>query len=189
MKSHNTSPTTLLFYVALFPNTPTRLPTRATQSPTMAPPISCSPAGGNVCLTTSVDTGQQLVAGGYFCKSSECVPCPSGTYGTDGRTCVSCPFATSSVSGSKVCTTQLRHTTVGFFQTYIPFGISKVSIRLWGAGGGGCNGVNNRTPPQAGGGGGFSTCTLSVQENSRIFVLVGGGAIGYGDPFTKRLGG
>ena len=117
------------------------------------------------------------------------MPCPSGTYGTDGKTCPNCPFATSSVGASKVCSKQLLHTKVGFFQTYIPYGISKISIRLWGAGGGGCNGVNPDTPPRAGGGGGFTTCNLTVQENSRIFVLVGGGAKGNGDPFEKRFGG
>ena len=189
LNPHNTSPITLPSSAALDPNRPTRYPTRATQMPTLAPPISCSSAGGGVCLTTSVNTRQQIVAEGYYCKSSVCVPCPSGTYGIDGKTCRSCPFATSSVGGSTVCTTQLRHTTVGFFQTYIPYGISKISIRLWGGGGGGCFGRLAATPPQAGGGGGFSTCTLSVQEDSRIFVLVGGGAKGNGDFTVERLGG
>lgn len=103
----------------------------------------------------------------------------------DGITCRQCPFATSSPPGAKKCSAVVRLAKPGLFLTYIPHGISKINVRLWGGGGGGdanyqlanISFANMKSPidPAAGGGGGFSSCNISVQQNSYIYVLVGGG--------------
>ena len=120
---------------------------------------------------------------GYYCESSKCLPCPSGSYGADGITCTPCAFGTSSPPISSSCGKRLLNTIVGLQKFYIPFGVRKINVRLWGGGGAGDQGGGESTgyPPHAGGGGGFSMCNVTVKQNSFIYVLVAGGAYGSTD--------
>ena len=115
---------------------------------------------------------------GYYCKQKTCFRCPSGYFGTDGKVCSECPFATSSVKGSNKCSATLHHTNPGMYRTHMPFGITKINVRLWGGGGAGDASFAASYFANSGGGGGYSTCNITVRANSSIQVLVGGGAIG-----------
>jgi hypothetical protein len=114
-----------------------------------------------------------------------CELCPSGTFSNDGVSCRPCPYATSSIPGAKTCSSTIRFGVQGKFLTYVPYGVSKINVRLWGAGGGGDSnyffnnvsygGDSSTLDPRAGGGGGFSACNISVIPNSFVHVIVGGG--------------
>lgn len=73
----------------------------------------------------------------------------------------------------------LNHTEPGLLKTYIPWGIKKIHVRLWGGGGAGDSslGTNTGYPPASGGGGGFSSCNITVKENTTIYIIVAGGGI------------
>ena len=119
------------------------------------------------------------VAGGYQCIQSQCLPCPIGTYGTNGKSCVSCPRATwSPNNGSTLCNTTFTSVVVGQHSFYIPPFVTKVNVKLWGAGGGGHSG-SLTLRPSSGGGGGYASCNLTVTENSIIYYMVGGGGGGF----------
>ena len=127
----------------------------------------------------------RLVSTGYACVNKICELCPSGTFSNDGISCRTCPYATSSIPGSKTCGSTIRFNAFGSFSTYIPYGISKINVRLWGGGGGGdanalqenvsWNGISTSLDPRAGGGGGFSACNITVIQNTFVRVIVGGG--------------
>jgi hypothetical protein len=79
----------------------------------------------------------------------------------------------------------------GLHRFFIPLGIKKIAVRLWGGGGAGdqCGGSPDNFNPAGGGGGGFSSCNISVTPNSSIYVLVAGGAFGTTNIDYVDLGG
>ena len=155
--------------------------------PTIRPAVFCRSSGDAMCRL-NVDYSP---AYGYQCVDDVCVKCPSGYYGPDAIVCKQCPFAQSTVTGSKQCGTVLKHVDAGLELTYIPWGISKINVRLWGGGGGGDSGLGTNTgyPPASGGGGGFSTCNITVRENTYLNVITGGGAVQNHENRTRRTGG
>ena len=115
------------------------------------------------------------VAGGFQCIQSQCFPCPVGKYGTNGKSCVSCPRATwSPNNGSTFCNTTFTSVVAGLHSFYIPPFVTKVNVKLWGAGGGGHSSTNKALVPSSGGGGGYASCNLTVTEDSTIYYQVGG---------------
>lgn len=117
-----------------------------------------------------------VVAAGYKCFQNQCSPCPIGTYGTNGISCVNCPPATwSPNSGSTFCNTTFTSTVAGLQSFQIPQSVTKVNVKLWGAGGGGHSGSGIVIRPSSGGGGGYASCNLTVTANSIIYFIVGGG--------------
>jgi hypothetical protein len=135
----------------------------------------------------------KLVSTGYGCVKKVCELCPSGTFSNDGVSCRPCPYATSSIPGAKACSSTIRFSAQGRFLTYVPYGVSKINVRLWGGGGGGdanfffnnvsYGGFSSTLDPRGGGGGGFSACNISVIPNSFVHVIVGGGGI---DTFSSK---
>ena len=132
-----------------------------------------------------------VTARGHYCQDAICFQCPSGYYGPDAQVCLQCPFAQSTVTGSAQCSTVLKHANSGLLKTYIPWGITKINVQLWGGGGGGDSGLGRNTgyPPSSGGGGGFSSCNITVRSNSYMNVIVGGGAVQNHENRTRRTGG
>lgn len=118
-----------------------------------------------------------VVAAGYRCFQNQCAPCPIGTYGTNGISCVNCPPATwSPSSGSTFCNTTFTSTVAGLQSFQIPQSVTKVNVKLWGAGGGGHSRIAGRDlKPSSGGGGGYASCNLTVTPSSIIYFIVGGG--------------
>jgi hypothetical protein len=164
---------------------PTSAPTAVlTPEPSSSPsltllaPIFCNSALNTYCVRRS-DTLNRVVTG-YYCSNSVCAMCPSGTYGTDGKTCRACGPYQSSAEGSDRCSESISQVVPGLRRFWIPPGISKIHVRLWGGGGAGdqCGGSPDSFNPAGGGGGGFSSCNISVTPNSSIYVLVAGGAFG-----------
>ncbi|WP_415063078.1 Ig-like domain-containing protein [Bdellovibrio sp.] len=79
--------------------------------------------------------------------------------------------AVSCVPGSKT------FSYTGGDQTFtVPSGCSSITVKMWGAGGGGAN--LSGYYPYAGGGGGFTTGVLSVTPNENLTVIVGQGGRG-----------
>ena len=72
-------------------------------------------------------------------------------------------------------------------EAYIPYGVTKINVKLWGGGGGSDHSLDLEYPSQAGGGGGYSSCTLDVPMNQEIYVIIAGG--GGSDYSTPSLGG
>lgn len=124
------------------------------------------------------------VARGFQCIQNSCLPCPIGSYGTNGKSCVGCPRATwSPNNGSTFCNTTFTSIVPGIHSFYIPQFVSKVNVKLWGAGGGGdSSGIVTADPdlaPSSGGGGGFVSCNVTVTQGGLIYYLVGGGGQGF----------
>ena len=149
-------------------------------------PAVCSSFGDSICRGSISNT----IATGYFCMSSVCRKCPPGYYGNDGISCHKCRFGTWSVGGASTCDSSFAYSKPGFFNVYIPYGVTKINVRLWGGGGAGdaCNGAPNYLP-SAGGGGGFSSCNVTVPMNASVYVIVAGGAIPNPDNFIPNNGG
>lgn len=146
----------------------------------------CSSFGSSICR----DSLSNTTASGYFCMQSICYKCSPGYYGTDGISCQKCEFGTWSVSGAATCGFSSIYSTPGFFEAYIPYGVTKINVRLWGGGGAGdaCNGAPDYLP-SAGGGGGFSSCNITVQMDTNVYVIVAGGAIANPDNYISNTGG
>ena len=150
-----------------------------TVRPTISVAIYCNSVTDTPCRRRS-DPLNQAVAG-YKCVDSVCYKCPTGYFGTDGKTCRSCGLYQSSAEGSGECSDVISQVVPGLHSLFIPPGIKKINVRLWGGGGAGdqCGAIAaDGFTPSGGGGGGFSKCDMSVTPNSTIFMLVAGGAIG-----------
>lgn len=166
---------------------PTRLPT-PTLSPTMAqtsqpssqptPVIYCDSALNTYCRRKSDPLNK--VVPGYSCSNSVCTICPSGTFGIDGITCLKCGPYLSSSEGADKCSNSVSQVVPGLRKFYIPLGIKKIHVQLWGGGGAGdqCGYFPDAFNPAGGGGGGYASCNVSVTPDSNIYVLVAEGAYG-----------
>ena len=144
----------------------------------MSSNITCSSAGAATCQNNF------QIAAGYYCEQSVCTQCAIGTYGTDGKTCSACPYGTWAPNlGQQNCSSIFSFSTPGLHATYIPFGVTKINIKLWGGGGGSdlSDGSDPSSPfsyiSRAGGGGGFTSCNVTVPANSSIYVIVAGGGL------------
>jgi hypothetical protein len=137
--------------------------------------ISCSSAGSSICMNTLT----QVVAPGYYCQTDLCFQCPVGYYGTDGKTCCKCDFAKWSEPGSSSCYSQIKYTKPALVKAYIPYGVTKINVRLWGGGGGGDSSRDNWWLANSGGGGAFATCNVTVRSDSDIYITVAGGGVYY----------
>lgn len=132
------------------------------------PPVSCLYTG--VC-----QTNQGVIIPGYYCQANKCYQCPSGFYGTTGIACNKCPQGFSSTIGAGKCSLKLSLDIPGLQKTYIPSNVTKINVKLWGAGGGGDTGGYAPWPPGSGGGGAYASCNITVKPNSYIYVVVAGG--------------
>ncbi|MFZ5785405.1 MAG: hypothetical protein ACOY3Y_03085, partial [Acidobacteriota bacterium] len=84
-------------------------------------------------------------------------------------------------SGPKVATFSYS----GAVQTFaVPAGVTSITVKAWGAGGGGRCGWTNA---YGGGGGGFAQATLAVTPLEPLKILVGGG--GKGETWVSNPGG
>lgn len=126
---------------------------------------------------------------GFHCVNDKCVKCPIGSFGPDGEFCKPCPFATwSPNTGQATCDSTFSFSTEGQHNVYIPFGVSKILVSLWGAGGGGDKSVDTKTfVAHSGGGGGYASCTVSVDMSKNAYVIVAGG--GSASSSTINIGG
>ena len=118
-----------------------------------------------------------VVIPGYHCVDSLCAECPVGSYGVDGQFCLPCPFGSWTLgTGNEECKKIFSYATAGEYDLHIPFGVNKIAVQLWGAGGGGDYSVDTvNLIPHSGGSGGYSSCYFSVEMSSNIQVIVGGG--------------
>jgi hypothetical protein len=137
--------------------------------------VSCYYSG--VCATN-----QGAILPGYYCQARQCYKCPSGTYSTTGTVCRKCPQGFSSVVGAGRCSVELSLDIPGLQRTYIPSNVTKINVKLWGAGGGGDTSGYVEWPPGSGGGGAFASCNITVKPNSYLSVIVAGG--GQTNPLT-----
>ena len=152
----------------------------------MSSSITCISSGAPTCVNST-----SHIAVGYYCKQNVCIKCPTGTFGNDGKVCQPCPYATWAPDlGQSSCGTTFSYSAAGLQQTYIPFGVTKINVKLWGGGGGGD--LTEEDPLQlyfsrSGGGGGYTSCNITVPMSKPIYVIVaGGGGAGNG---TMNLGG
>ena len=158
----------------------------------------CSSSGAAICLWNHLQTA----AIGYFCQQSICHKCPAGTYGADGKSCNPCPYATwADLSGTKSCQTSFLFSKPGKQKLFIPYGVSKINVKLWGGGGGGGGGGSDKTAVSSqnihfsesggggGGGGGFASCNISVTDNEYVYVIVAGGGNPSSNKYIENLGG
>lgn len=114
---------------------------------------------------------------GYQCVESVCVECPVGSYGIDGQYCLPCPFGYWTIgTGNKECQNSFTYVVAGGHDLHIPFGVNKIYVQLWGAGGGGDYSVDTvNLIPHSGGSGGYTSCLVNIEMSSTIQVIVGGG--------------
>jgi Glycine rich protein len=153
--------------------------------------LACTYALG---VGTCYDTSTSTAAAGYYCPISgikECTKCQSGYYGSNGRTCEICGLGTTSVSGStdpQSCKLQLNFFNNGSEIVYVPFGIEKVHVKMWGGGGGGDT-CKSDYIAASGGGGGYASCNITVKQNSNLYVIVGGGGETNDNVQSQNLGG
>jgi hypothetical protein len=154
--------------------------------------LACTYALG---VGTCYDTSTSTAAAGYYCPKSgikECTKCLSGYYGSNGRTCEKCVLGTTSVSGStdpQSCKLLLNFFNNGSEIVYVPFGIEKVHVKMWGGGGGGDTCKSLTYYPASGGGGGYASCNITVKQNSNLYVIVGGGGETNDNVLSQNLGG
>lgn len=139
-------------------------------------PICVSSAAGTCYDAATASIPQP----GYGCTKSFCSKCTVGTYSPDGKTCKPCPFGTwSPNTGQGSCSNSFTYSSPGSQQVYIPFGVTKVVVKLWGGGGGGDNSNDVNFVSHSGGGGGFTSCNITVRMSNNVIVLIaGGGAAG-----------
>lgn len=127
---------------------------------------------------------------GYYCQAGKCYQCPTGHFGTNGLSCTRCPHGTASLIGSTSCGTVFNFSSPGFQELYIPFGVNKINVRMWGGGGGGSHSGNTILfPASSGGGAGFVSCNISVTMDSNIFILTAGGAKDKSNNYIPDSGG
>ena len=131
----------------------------------------CESSGASTCFFSS----SQTIAYGYQCIDSTCSQCPPGYYSDDAITCQQCDLGFSSIAGSRGCGSSFNFLSAGLQPLYIPVGVTKINVRLWGGGGVGGRSGLDKSPGSSGGGGGFSSCNISVPMDSSIYVLVAGG--------------
>ena len=101
-------------------------------------------------------------------------------------------FANTAHAAQEVCTPQtpynkcVRFTNSGAAQTFtVPAGVTSMSIKLWGAGGGGSSfGASGR-----GGGGAFASGTLAVTPAGALTVIVGSRGVAQSTTATYGGGG
>lgn len=154
--------------------------------------LACTYALG---VGTCKNTLTAVAEAGYYCPNSgikECTKCPSGYYGNNGKTCENCIAGTTSISGSTdrlSCKLLLNFLNNGSETVYVPFGIEKVHVKMWGGGGGGDTCKAASYYPSSGGGGGYSSCNITVKQNSNLFVIVGGGGETNDNVLSANLGG
>lgn len=146
----------------------------------------CASIGAATCLDRQ---SLGIPAPGYYCSNDLCLKCPTGSYGTDGTHCLPCPFGTwSDSTGSAACSSSFTYSSVGLKKAYIPFGVTKIIVRLWGAGGGSDTSLDPTTyVAHSGGSGAYSSCNLTVPHSRNVYVIVGGG--GGAKSLTTNLGG
>ena len=144
----------------------------------------CLSSGASQCL----DKTSLLPVPGYFCKADVCYPCTIGSYGLDGKSCLPCPFATwSPNTASTSCGTSFTYSTPGLVKSYIPYGVNKIIVQVWGGGGGSDNTLSPVYVAHSGGGGGYSSCNLTVPMSNPVYVVVAGG--GSAGALTTNAGG
>jgi hypothetical protein len=132
---------------------------------------NCSSVGISTCLYAS-----RVVAPGFYCERSVCYKCPIGKYGNDGKKCRTCPATTwTSSTGQSKCSDTLIFSTPGLIKSYIPMGVSKINVKLWGGGGAGDVSGSKQWLAQSGGSGGFASCNITVVMPTNIYVVVAGG--------------
>ena len=149
----------------------------------MALATSCSAAA--VCQYVLTSTPVL----GHYCEQTLCRPCPSGSFGTNGKTCNKCAFGRSSLSGAYSCSTSFNMTKPGLHELYIPWGAYKMNVRMWAGGGAGSRSGDPYYRANAGGGGGFSTCNVTLSMDSKISIVVAGGAQDKSNNYISHSGG
>lgn len=142
-----------------------------------------------VCYRMNANGKGSSIVPGYQCVNAVCVKCHAGEYGTDGQFCMPCPFATWSANpGSSQCDSKFKYSTAGKHDIHIPFGVNKILVQLWGAGGGGdASEQLDIYQSYSGGSGGYLSCNVSVAMGEKAYVIVGGGGA-TGHPTLNRGG-
>ena len=140
-----------------------------------------------VCSRMNKDGVGAAAVPGYSCVDGTCVKCPTGTYGTDGQFCKPCPFATwAPTPGSSQCGAKFAYSIAGIHDVHIPFGVTKIHVQLWGAGGGADNSeALEGLLSYSGGSGGFLSCNVTVPMGEKAYVIVGGGGGAGGKPINR----
>lgn len=141
------------------------------------------------CLRMNANGKGASPVPGYQCVNEVCVKCPPGQYGTDGQDCLPCPFATwSAYPGSSRCDSKFKYSTAGKHDIHIPWGVNRILVQLWGAGGGGdASEQLDNYQSYSGGSGGYLSCNVSVPMGETAYVIVGGGGA-TGHPTLNRGG-
>lgn len=135
-----------------------------------------------------------IVAVGYECvtRGTSCSKCLSGTFGDNGVSCTKCPEGTwSQFNGSASCTGSFTYSTPGSEKFYIPPEVKKINVKLWGGGGGGFVAGTADWKQGFGGGGGYSSCNVTVNGDSLVYLIVAGGGRTFsgGDRSNSNYGG
>ena len=132
-----------------------------------------------------------ILAIGYQCIASTCVPCPVGTYGIDGSSCLACPtMAWSPTVGSSACSHSFTYSSPGHHNFQIPPGVTTINVKLWGGGSEGSyiyDSVDNRRLA-SGDAGDFKSCNLPVTSGQNLYVIVGRGS-GFISPDADNIEG
>ena len=146
----------------------------------------CSALQASTCYYNST----KAIATGYQCIQDSCYQCTTGFFSNDGKSCQSCPYGTASATRAAFCSSSLKLRTPGLQKMYIPMGVTKINVRLWGGGGGGSkSGDPEFYYPSSGGGGGYSSCNITVQMQSNIYVIVAGGGKAEANSMIQATGG
>ena len=145
----------------------------------------CLSNSANTCM--DADTVSVPVKG-WYCSNDVCLKCPIGTFGIDGKTCTPCPFAQWQPElGQTSCTNTFTYTTPGLIKSYIPYGVDKIIVKVWGGGGGSDNTLDTNYVTHSGGSGGYSACNMTVTNSQPVYVIVAGG--GGANALTTNSGG
>lgn len=93
-------------------------------------------------------------------------------------------LSSMSVRSQTAANQTFNFTTTGAVQSFtVPFGVTSLTIDVWGAGGGGAGG-NVATSRAGGGGGAYSRSTISTISGTTYSIVVGGGGPAIGNPGT-----
>ena len=138
---------------------------------------TCDSASLPICRKYNAEKAEVNPTPGYHCVDSLCVECPVGSYGTDGQDCLPCATGSWTLgTGNSECKTIFTYATAGEYDLHIPWGVNKIYVQLWGAGGGGDYSVDSvNLIPHSGGSGGYLSCYVNIEMSSNIQVIVGGG--------------
>ena len=84
-----------------------------------------------------------------------------------------------------------QYTTPGNYAVMVPANSSRVTMRMWGAGGAGTGTKLAGITMYPGGSGAFVSCTINALPGSKIYLLVGGGGTvgNYGERTSSAIGG